>query len=113
VSGLDVYSTTLRAWVPLELLEALDVVLAQGGGFTSTRKGNGEHAVIDTATFTGVRENSPAFALCAGLAGATCLRADDGTARFYWCREQRDEALPHRAFTHDLALRETERPAAN
>lgn len=113
MNDLDVWSDTLRAFVPLAVHEAKEQALAEGCGFACAIKGYGPTAVVVNAVFTGVRVSSPAFHLCAGLAGAICVMQPDGTAEWSWVRERLDEATPHRPYALDLGTRPTQRPAAN
>ncbi len=114
MSDLDVWSDTLRARIPLCVHEAKEQALAEGAGFACAIKGYGETAIVTHAVFTGVRVSSPAFYLCAGLAGAICVMQPNGTAEWSWIRDtSEDVAAERQAYMHDLATRPTQRPAAH
>lgn len=111
--SLRVYSTKLRAWVSLAILDAEEATLKEGGGVSYGFSGHGENRAVSHAAFTGVREGGPAFLICAGLQGAICSLMPDGRAQWSVAIEPAEEALPALPFALDLATRPTQRPAAN
>lgn len=110
MSGLHVYSTKLRAWVSLQILDAEEATFKEGGGVAYSFGGSGEKRFVRQAVFTGVREGGTAFLICAGLQGAICSLMADGRAQWSWSYERTDEAQERRPYEGEIAHRETLKP---
>lgn len=108
--SLRVYSTKLRAWISLAMLDAEEATLKEGGGVAYSFAGNGEDRFVRQAVFTGVREGGNAFLICAGLTGAILSLLPDGRAQWCWTFSSNDELQSHRPYSGELAIRETLRP---
>lgn len=108
--SLHVYSTKLRAWVSLAMLDAEEATLKEGGGVSFAFRGAHEKRFVCHAVFSGVREGGDAFLICAGLQGAICTLLPDGRAQWSWSYERTDEAQPSKPFEGEIAHRETLKP---
>lgn len=108
--SLHVYSTKLRAWVSLAMLDAEEATLKEGGGVSFGFRGAHEKRFVSHAVFSGVREGGDAFLICAGLQGAICTLLPDGRAQWSWSYERTDEAQPSKPYESEIAHRETLKP---
>ena len=108
--SLHVYSTKLRAWVSLAMLDAEEATLKEGGGVCYGFGGTHEKRFVNHAVFTGVREGGEAFLLCAGMQGAILTLLPDGRAQWSWSYVRTDEAQSNTPFAGEIATRPTLRP---
>lgn len=99
--------------VSIDLWRAAEATLAEGGGVAFARRG-GPIGGVTHAVFTGLRDGSPAWLLCAGLRGAVCVPQRDGTCEWSWVAEPlSDVADPSQPYSGEIATRPTQRPGAN
>lgn len=108
-----VYVLPLSSVLPLDVWRASEATLAEGGGVAFARRG-GPVGAVTHAVFTGLRDGSPAWLLCAGLPGAICVPQKDGTCEWSWVAEPLgDVVAPSQPYSGEIALRPTQRPGSN